>query len=296
MTIFKGTATALITPFKDDKVDFASLDRLLDDQLANGVNALVINGTTGEPTTMTHDERTAVAKFALEKVNGKIPVILGAGSNNTFTAIEYAREAEELGANAVLVVTPYYNKATQNSLVAHYKAIADSIGIPMVLYNVPGRTGVNMLPATVAKLAGYRNIAAVKEASGSVSQMMEIKHLCGDAIDLYSGDDGIAFPCMAVGGLGAISVASNIIPCYFREMTDACLEKNYEKAKLHQFEMLHLINALFCEVNPIPVKTAAYWLGLIDSDYMRLPMIKMEKTDVLAAAMREFGLNFEVKK
>lgn len=295
MTLFKGTATALITPFKEDKVDFTSLERLLDDQLSNGVNALVVNGTTGEPTTMTHDERTAVAEFAIKKVNGRIPIILGAGSNNTYTAVEYAREAEALGADGVLVVTPYYNKATQRSLVAHYKTIADSIGIPMILYNVPGRTGVNMLPSTVAKLAGYRNIAAIKEASGSVSQMMEIKHLCGDSIDLYSGDDGIAFPCMAVGGLGGISVASNIIPKYFSEMTDACLKGDYETAKNHQFKMLHLINALFCEVNPIPVKTAAYWLGLIDSDYMRLPMIKMEKTDVLSKAMTEFGLKFEVK-
>lgn len=296
MAIFKGTATALITPFSDDKVDFTSLDRLLEDQLSNGINALVVNGTTGEPTTMTHDERTAVARFAIKKAKGKVPVILGAGSNNTYTATEYAREAEDLGADAVLVVTPYYNKATQNSLVAHYKAIADSIGLPVILYNVPGRTGVNMLPSTVARLAGYRNIAAVKEASGSVSQMMEIKHICGDGIDLYSGDDGIAFPCMAVGGVGAISVASNIIPRYFSQMTDACLAGDYETGKIHQFEMLHLINALFCEVNPIPVKTAAYWMGLIDSDYMRLPMIKMEKTDILAQAMTEFGLKYEVKQ
>lgn len=295
MTIFKGTATALITPFINDRVDFDSLDRLIDDQLKNGINALLINGTTGEPTTMTHDERTAVAQFALKKVNGRVPVILGAGSNNTYTAVEYAQEAEQLGANAVLVVTPYYNKATQNSLVAHYKAIADNISVPLILYNVPGRTGVNMLPETVAKLANYRNIAAIKEASGSVSQMMEIKHLCGDAIDLYSGDDGIAFPCMAVGGIGAISVASNILPKDFREMTDACLAGDYEFGKNRQFELLHLISALFCEVNPIPVKTAAYWLGLIDSDYMRLPMMKMEKTEILANAMIEYGLKFEVK-
>lgn len=296
MAIFKGTATALITPFKDDKVDFASYERVLNNQLENGVNALIVNGTTGEPTTMTHDERTAVARYAIEKVNGRIPVILGAGSNNTYTAIEYAQEAEELGADAVLVVTPYYNKATQGSLIEHYKKIADNVGIPIIAYNVPGRTGVNMLPTTVAKLAGYRNIRAIKEASGSVSQMMEIKHLCGDEIDLYCGDDGLAFPCMTVGGIGAISVVSNILPKYFTQMTDACLAGNYELAKEHQFNMLHLINALFCEVNPIPVKTAAYWMGLIESDYMRLPMIKMEKTDVLDRAMREFGLTYEVKK
>ena len=296
MAIFKGTATALITPFVDDKVDFLSLGRLIDYQLDNGVNALVINGTTGEPTTMTHDERTAVAKFAISRVNGRIPIILGAGSNNTFTAIEYAQEAEALGANAVLVVTPYYNKATQKSLEAHYKAIADSVNIPIIMYNVPGRTGVNMLPETVKKLCGYKNIVAIKEASGSISKMMEIKHLCGDAIDLYCGDDGIAYPCMAVGGIGAISVTSNIIPSAFSQMTDACLNGEFDSACKIQFDMLHLINALFCEVNPIPVKTAAYWLGLIESDYMRLPMIKMEKRDVLSKALTEFGLNFEVKE
>ncbi len=295
MTIFKGTATALITPFVNDKVDFESLDKLVDLQLAGGVNALVINGTTGEPTTMTHDERTAVAKFVINKVNKRIPIILGAGSNNTYTAIEYAQEAESLGADAVLVVTPYYNKATQNSLVAHYKAIADSIDIPIIMYNVPGRTGVNMLPETVAKIAGYKNIVAIKEASGKVSQMMEIKHLCGDKIDLYCGDDGITYPCMAVGGIGAISVTSNIIPDYFSSMTTDCLNGHFHSACEKQFNMLHLINALFCEVNPIPVKTAAYWMGLINSDYMRLPMIKLEKRDVLSKAMTEFGLNYEVK-
>lgn len=290
MSIFKGAATALITPFVDDKVDFESLDRLLDDQLKGGINALVINGTTGEPTTMTHDERTAVAKFALEKVNKRIPVILGAGSNNTYTAIEYAIEAETLGADAVLIVTPYYNKATQNGIFEHYKAINNSINIPIVLYNVPGRTGLNMLPTTVARLCDLSNIVAVKEASGNVAQMMEIKHLCGDRIDLYSGDDGLVFPCIAVGGLGVISVASNIIPKYISDLTTTYFAGNIDKARNMQFEMHDLVDALFCEVNPIPVKTAAYMLGLINSDYMRLPMTKMEKTDYLRKTMKEFGL------
>lgn len=295
MTIFKGTATALITPFVDDKVDFASLKNLVDRQLAGGVDALIINGTTGEPTTMTHDERTAVAKFVIDYVNKRMPIILGAGSNNTYTAIEYAQEAEELGADGVLVVTPYYNKSTQSGLVAHYKAIADSTRLPIIMYNVPGRTGVNMLPSTVAKLCGYKNIVGIKEASGSVGQMLEIQRLCGDKIDMYCGDDGLVFPCMTIGGKGAISVVSNIIPEYFSEMTGLLLNKNYDKAKDMQLKALPLINALFCEVNPIPIKTAAYWLGLISSDYMRLPMIKMEKTDILHKAMTEFGLNCEVK-
>lgn len=296
MTIFKGTATAMITPFIEDKVDFPALAKLVDFQLNNGVNALIVNGTTGEPTTMTHDERTEVAKFVIERVKGKIPVILGAGSNNTFTAIEYAQEAEELGADAVLVVTPYYNKATQKSLEAHYKAIADSIDIPIIMYNVPSRTGVNMLPQTVKNLCGYKNIVAIKEASGNINQMMEIKRLCGDDIDLYCGDDGITYPCMAVGGIGAISVTSNIIPKDFSEMTTACLNKDYDRACRMQMEMLPLINALFCEVNPIPVKTALYWLGFINSDYMRLPMIKLEKREVLSKAMSEYNLQFEVKE
>ena len=296
MTIFKGTATALITPFVDDKVDFVSLENLVNKQLNSGVDALIVNGTTGEPTTMTHDERTAVAKFVLKLVNKKIPVILGAGSNNTYTAIEYALEAESLGADAVLVVTPYYNKATQKGLIAHYETIADSINIPVIMYNVPGRTGVNMLPETVKTLCGHKNIVAIKEASGNINQIMEIKRLCGDEIDLYCGDDGIVFPCMAVGGIGAISVTSNIIPKFFSDMTRLSLDGEYETAKKMQFSALPLINALFCEVNPIPVKTAAYWMGLISSDYMRLPMIKMEKTAVLAKAMKDFGLDFKVKE
>ncbi len=290
MSIFKGTATALITPFLEDKVDFQSLEKLLDDQLSNGVNALVINGTTGEPTTMTHDERTAVAKFALQKVNKRIPVILGAGSNNTYTSIEYAQEAQELGADAVLIVTPYYNKATQNGIYEHYKAINDSINIPIILYNVPGRTGLNMLPTTVQRLCKLNNIVAVKEAGGSITQMMEIKHLCGDEIDLYSGDDGLIYPCLAVGGTGVISVASNIIPKYISDLTTDFFQGKFIKARDMQFEIHDLIDALFCEVNPIPVKTAAYLLGLINSDYMRLPMTKMEKVDVLRKAMEELKL------
>lgn len=291
MCIFKGSGTALITPFVDDKVDFESLDYLLDTQIKGGINALVINGTTGEPTTMTHDERTAVAKFAIDKVKSKIPVILGAGSNNTYTAIEYAKEAEALGADGVLVVTPYYNKATQNGIYAHYKALNDSINIPIVMYNVPGRTGLNMLPTTVARLCELKNIQAVKEASGNVSQMMEIKHLCGDNIDLYSGDDGLIFPCMAVGGIGVISVASNIIPQYISDLTRRFLSGDYVGARNMQFDIHDLVDALFCEVNPIPVKTAAYLMGIINSDYMRLPMTKMEKIDILRKTMKEFGIN-----
>lgn len=290
MSIFKGTATALITPFVDGQVDYESLGKLVDLQLSNGISALIVNGTTGEPTTMTHDERTGVSEFVISRVNKRIPVILGAGSNNTYTAVEYAVEAEKLGANAVLAVTPYYNKATQTGLIAHYQAIADNVTIPVIMYNVPGRTGVNLLPSTVAKLADYKNIAAVKEASGNILQMMEIYKLCKDKIDLYSGDDALVYPCLAVGGKGVISVASNIIPKYMSEMTDAFFAGDMTKSRDMQLDAMELIDALFCEVNPIPAKTAAFLMGLIKSPYMRLPLTQMEKVSQLKNAMKNFGL------
>ena len=270
-SLFKGAATALITPLKDDKIDFEALERLLNMQLNAGINALVINGTTGEPTTMTHAERTAVAKYAIKKVNGRAPVIIGTGSNNTYTAIEYSQEAEQLGADGILIVTPYYNKTTQEGLVVHYKAIADKVGIPIILYNVPSRTGLNMLPETVAKLAGYRNISAIKEASGSITQMMDIVRLCGNEIDLMSGEDGLIYPCFSVGGVAVISVASNIIPEYVVNMAKEYFSGNAAKCLQMQFDMTELVKALFCEVNPIPVKTAAALMGLC-TDYMRLPL------------------------
>lgn len=292
MNLFKGAATALITPLNNDKIDFDALERLLDMQLDAGINALIINGTTGEPTTMTHAERTAVAKFSIQKVNKRVPVIIGTGSNNTYTAIEYSQEAEALGADGVLVVTPYYNKATQNGLVTHFTTIADKINIPIILYNVPSRTGVNMLPETVAKLAGYKNISAIKEASGSVGQMMDIVRLCGDKLDLMSGDDALAYPCFAVGGKAIISVASNIVPEYMVKMAAEYFNGNSKKSLEMQLNILELIKTLFCEVNPIPVKTAAYLMGLC-SDYMRLPMTKMEKVDQLKKAMKDFGIKIK---
>lgn len=292
MSLFQGAATALITPFKDDKLDFEALAGLLDMQLEAGIDGLVINGTTGEPTTMTHSERTAVAKFAISHVKGRVPVVLGTGSNNTYTAIEYSKEAESLGADGVLVVTPYYNKATQNGIVAHYKAIADSIGIPVIMYNVPGRTGLNMLPETVAKLAGYRNISAIKEASGNLSQMMEIYRLCGDRLDLMSGEDGLIYPCYTVGGKAIISVASNIIPKYIADMGRAYFSGDTKKCFEMQLSISELVSALFCEVNPIPVKTAASLMGLC-TDYMRLPLTKMEKVAQLKKAMKDFGIPFK---
>lgn len=295
MSLFKGAGTALITPFKGDKVDFKALENLLEMQINEGINALIINGTTGEPTTMTHSERTAVAKFCIDKVNKRVPVIVGTGSNNTYTAIEYSEEAEALGADGLLIVTPYYNKATQAGLVAHYKAIANKVDIPIILYNVPSRTGLNMLPETVAELAEIDNISAIKEASGSITQMMEIVRLCGNKIDLMSGEDPLIYPCFAVGGKAIISVASNIIPKYIATMGKEFFSGNIQKCYQMQLDITELIKALFCEVNPIPVKTAASLMGLC-SDYMRLPMIKMQNVEQLKKAMKNFGLTIKSKE
>ena len=210
--IFKGTATALITPFTRDGVDFESLDRILDDQLAGGVDAVVVLGTTGEPATMTMAEKRAVIEFAVKKLKGKLPVIVGTGANSTAAAVEMSVTAESLGADALLLVTPYYNKATQKGLIAHFTAVADAVHTPIICYNVPGRTGVNMLPATFAELAEHPNIAAIKEASGNMEQIEEAIRLAGDKAVVYSGDDGITVPVMAMGGMGVISVVSNAAP------------------------------------------------------------------------------------
>lgn len=292
MSIFQGVATALVTPFKYGEVDFASLDKLLSTQLDNGVNALVVSGTTGEPATMTHAERVQVIKFVISRVGHQIPVIVGAGSNNTSTAVEYAKEAESLGADAILTVTPYYNKCTQNGLVEHFKTQADNVNIPVILYNVPGRTGVNLLPETVSRLAGYENIQAVKEASGNVEQSIEIARLSQGKIDIYSGDDGLTLPIMAAaGGKGVISVASNVVPREMVSLTNAVLNGNIEEARKIQFEIAPLVKALFAEVNPIPAKYALSLLGICRNE-LRLPLTPMEKTDLIKNALT--GLGYEV--
>ena len=272
--IFKGTATALITPFTRDGVDFESLDRILDDQLAGGVDAVVVLGTTGEPATMTMAEKRAVIEFAVKKLKGKLPVIVGTGANSTAAAVEMSVTAESLGADALLLVTPYYNKATQKGLIAHFTAVADAVHIPIICYNVPGRTGVNMLPATFAELAEHPNIAAIKEASGNMEQIEEAIRLAGDKAVVYSGDDGITVPVMAMGGMGVISVVSNAAPRFTSEMTSAFLSGDLKKAAKMQLEMLPFVRAMFCEVNPIPVKKAMQLRGLCNG-ILRLPLTEM---------------------
>ena len=272
--IFKGTATALITPFTRDGVDFESLDRILDDQLAGGVDAVVVLGTTGEPATMTMAEKRAVIEFAVKKLKDKLPVIVGTGANSTAAAVEMSVTAESLGADALLLVTPYYNKATQKGLIAHFTAVADAVHTPIICYNVPGRTGVNMLPATFAELAEHPNIAAIKEASGNMEQIEEAIRLAGDKAVVYSGDDGITVPVMAMGGMGVISVVSNAAPRFTSEMTSAFLSGDLKKAAKMQLEMLPFVRAMFCEVNPIPVKKAMQLRGLCNG-ILRLPLTEM---------------------
>ena len=277
--IFKGTATALITPFTESGVDFDALDKLLDAQVAGGVSAVVVLGTTGEPATMTAAEKKAVIEFSVKKLKGVIPVIVGTGSNSTAAAIENSVQAEKLGADAILVVTPYYNKATQAGLIAHYTAIADAVNIPIICYNVPGRTGVNLLPATFAKMAEHRNIAAIKEASGNMEQIEEAIRLSEGKAVVYSGDDGITVPIMA----------SNVAPKFTSEMTSAMLDGDLGKAAAMQLRMLPFVRALFSEVNPIPVKKAAQLKGLCNG-IVRLPLTEMteENAAKLAAMLPDF--------
>lgn len=291
-TVFEGTASALVTPMKDDlSVDYDALGRLIDFQIASGINALVAVGTTGESATLEYAEQKEVIQFTVERVAGRVPVIAGAGTNNTLHVLENVRNACETGADALLVVTPYYNKATQNGLIAHFTAVADTATIPVILYNVPGRTGCNLLPQTVAKLAEHPNIAAIKEASGNMAQVVELMALCRDKIDIYSGEDALTVPIMSMGGKGSISVLSNVVPKESVAMTDACLAGDYAAAADWQCRLLPLIHTLFCEVNPIPAKAAVAAMGF-GRENLRMPLSRMEDAnrEKLLAAMRDLGL------
>lgn len=290
MALFTGCATALITPFTEDGIDYPALEKLIRFQLAEGIDGLVICGTTGEPATMTAEEREAVIKFAIHKVKKRVPVIVGAGSNCTAVAVKNAIDAEAWGADAVLIVTPYYNKCTQAGLVAHYAAVADAVKIPVICYNVPGRTGVNLLPATFAKLAAeHENIVATKEACGNIEQIAECSRLSQGNAVVYSGDDGITVPVLSVGGLGVISVVSNVLPRYMHDMVTAFTSGNTTLACEMQLKVLPLVKAMFAEVNPIPVKKAAEIMGLCNG-IVRLPLTECtnENTEVLKNLLAEF--------
>lgn len=290
-TVFEGVATALITPLDENGIDYTKFAELIDWQIAEGINALVICGTTGESSTLTDEEHRAAIKFAVEQVKGRIPVIAGTGSNDTAYAKSLTGFACEAGADAMLVVTPYYNKATQNGLVQMFTQIADSSTKPIILYNVPSRTGVNIMPETCLKLAEHPNICAIKEASGNISQIAQTAALVNGKIDIYSGNDDQIVPVMSLGGKGVISVLSNIMPKKTVEICSSYFKGDVKNSTKLQLELLPLINALFCEVNPIPVKAAMAAMGWC-KNYVRLPLTCMEKKneEKLLSLMAEQGL------
>ena len=289
--IFTGMASAIVTPMNAQGVDYAAMERFIEFQIENGINALVVMGTTGENATLEPWEQKEVIRFTVEKVNHRVPVIAGTGTNNTAHVLQNTRNACEVGADAVLVVTPYYNKGTQKGLITHFTAVADASSVPVILYNVPSRTGVNLLPRTVAELAKHPNIVAIKEASGNMAQLVELMALCGDKIDVYSGEDALTVPMLAMGAAGTISVLSNVAPKESVAMTDAFFAGKIAEAAAWQCRLLPLINALLSEVNPIPVKAAVSALGF-GENYLRLPLTPMEEghREVLLAEMRKLGM------
>ncbi|MCD7863161.1 MAG: 4-hydroxy-tetrahydrodipicolinate synthase [Lachnospiraceae bacterium] len=293
MSIFKGAGVAIITPFHEDgSVDYESFADLIEFQIANGTDAIIVCGTTGEASTLTHEEHLDVVGFCIKQVAGRIPVIAGTGSNCTETAVYLSQEAQKLGADGVLLVSPYYNKATQNGLYTHFKTIADSIHIPVILYNIQGRTGVNIAPATIARLFhDVDNIVAVKEASGNISQVAHIAQLTDGQMDIYSGNDDQIVPILSLGGKGVISVLSNIAPKQTHDICQLYFDGKVEESAKEQLRALPLIDALFCEVNPIPVKSAASYIGF-GKNVLRLPMTVMEDANQerLKKAMIEYGI------
>ena len=289
--IFKGCGTAIITPFTEDGVNFEEFKKMIEFQIANNADAIIVCGTTGESSTITLDEKKETIKFAIDVANKRIPIIAGTGSNCTKSAIEMSKYAESVGADAVLLVTPYYNKTTQTGLVAHYKAIAESINIPIVLYNVPSRTGLNINPSTCFELSKIPNIVAIKEASGNLSQIAEIAQLCKDNLTIYSGNDDQILPILSLGGLGVISVLSNVAPKDVHDMVYNFFDGKIKEATKLQLDSLNLTKALFSEVNPIPVKAAVNMIGF-NAGIPRLPLIEMSNSgkENLKKEMQKYGL------
>lgn len=277
MPIFKGAGVAIVTPFtQDDKVNFEELGKMIDFQIAGGTDAIIICGTTGESSTLTHEEHDECIKFAVEHTAGRVPVIAGTGSNSTAEAIRLSTHAQNNGADALLLVTPYYNKATQKGLIQHYTAIANSVDLPIILYNVPSRTGVNILPQTAVTLAkNVKNIVAIKEASGNISQVAELAALADGCIDIYSGNDDQVVPLLSLGGVGVISVLSNVMPKLTHDMVMSYLNGDVKLSRQLQLSVMNLNKALFCEVNPIPVKEALNMMGW-NAGAVRSPLCEME--------------------
>ena len=284
--VFTGVCTALITPFRDGKIDFEALSGLIEFQIGGGVDALLINGTTGESATLTDAEKREIISFAVSEVGGRVPIIAGTGSNDQHKAVELSKFAYDVGADACLAVTPYYNKASEAGLIKHYEAIADAAEMPIILYNVPSRTGVNIPLSVYARLSEHKNIVAVKEANPSVSDFARLSARCGKNLDLYSGNDDLILPTLALGGMGAISVISNALP---KETGDICrlwFSGCIKEATELQLKLLPLINAIFCEVNPIPIKALLSHLGFCKEEY-RLPLCPMD-SDRKMALIREY--------
>lgn len=293
MAIFKGAGVAIVTPFTDNnQVDYDKLGELIDFQVENGTDCIIICGTTGESSTLTHEEHLDCIRYAVKKTAGRIPVVAGTGSNCTETAIYLSQEAEKAGADGLLLVTPYYNKATQNGLIKHFTAIADAVKLPVILYNVPSRTGCNILPETAVALArNVKNIVGIKEASGNISQVAKLAALADGAIDIYSGNDDQIVPILSLGGVGVISVLSNIAPKQTHDIVAEYLAGNTEKSAKLQLKAIELCGALFCEVNPIPVKAGLNMMGFQVGN-LRAPLTEMEpqNQEKLKKAMKEYGI------
>ena len=275
-TVFVGCGTAIATPFTENGINYIEFGKLIDDQIQNEIDAIIVCGTTGESSTMSEEEKKEIIKYSINKIDKRTKVIIGTGSNNTKTAVEMSKYAEQEGADALLVVTPYYNKTTQSGLIAHYKKIAENVNIPIIVYSVPSRTGVNILPETCLELSKINNIVGIKEASGNISQVAKIASLCGDNFDIYSGNDDQIVPILSLGGKGVISVLSNIMPKYTHDMVYKYLNGEVKEATKMQLEVLELIEVLFSETNPIPIK---YALNLMGYDYgiPRLPLVELSK-------------------
>ncbi len=290
--MFKGSIVAIVTPFKrDGEIDEENLRQLVEFQIENGTDGIVPCGTTGEASTLDYEEHDKVIEIVVHQAKKRVPIIAGTGSNSTKEAIEITEHAKKVGADGALLVTPYYNKPSQEGLYRHYKTVAEAVALPQVLYNVPGRTGLNMLPQTVARLAEIPNIVAIKEAAGSIQQVSELLSLCGDRIDILSGDDFITFPLLACGGSGVISVTANIMPKEIAAMIDAFEAGNMEEARRLHLSLMKIHNAMFIETNPVPVKTALGLMGKCSGE-VRLPLAPMSEanTEKLAGVMKEYGL------
>lgn len=292
--IFKGSGVALVTPFKDGKINFSKLEELVEYHIKEGTDALIVCGTTGEASTMSDEEQIETIKFVTEKANKRIPVIAGTGSNNTHHAVELSKKAESLGVDGLLVITPYYNKSTQKGLIAHFSTIASSVNLPIIVYNVPGRTGVNIAPSTLKELSKIENIVGVKEASGDISLVAEIARVCPEDFAIYSGNDDMILPLLSLGGSGVISVVANICPKDTHDLVTKYFEGDIKGSRKLQLDMKALIDALFIEVNPIPVKTAMNLLGFNMGD-LRLPLVDMSPNNLEVLKQELVNYGFKLK-